>query len=73
MKLKAKFWDYNEKNMGFHLTTKKYYFWLHPGDENVIGIRAFNFKNQDRNLTLNCIRYSDLPLVHREGVPWNPP
>ena len=24
--LKLKFWDYNEKNMGFHLTHKKYYF-----------------------------------------------
>ena len=23
MNLKLKFWDYNEKNMGFHLTPKK--------------------------------------------------
>ena len=39
--LKLKFWGYNEKNIGFHLTSKKNYFRLHPGDENVIGIRAF--------------------------------
>ena len=24
-------------------------------------------------LTLNCIRYPALPLVHNGGVPWNPP
>ena len=29
--LKLKFWGYNEKNMGFHLTPKKYYFQLSPG------------------------------------------
>ena len=29
--LKLKFWGYNEKNMGFHLTPKKYYFRLSPG------------------------------------------
>ena len=27
--------------MGFHTIPKKYYFGLSPGDENVIGIRAF--------------------------------
>ena len=41
MNLKLKFWGYDEKNMGFHLTPKKYYFLLHPGGENVIGIIAF--------------------------------
>ena len=30
VKLKLKFWG-NEKNIGFHLTLKKYYFWLSPG------------------------------------------
>ena len=29
--LKLKIWCYNEKNMGFHLTPKKYYFRLSPG------------------------------------------
>ena len=28
---KVKFWGYNEKNMGFHLTPKKYYFRLSSG------------------------------------------
>ena len=28
--------------MGFHLTQKMYYFRLQPGDESVIGVRAFN-------------------------------
>ena len=31
----AEIWGYNEKNQ------KENFFWLHPGDENVIGIRAF--------------------------------
>ena len=30
MNLKLEFWGYNEKNMGFHLTPKKYYFWFSP-------------------------------------------
>ena len=42
--LKMKFWDDNEKNMGFRVTSKKYYFRLSPGDENVIGIYPFNKK-----------------------------
>ena len=36
--LKLKFRGYNEKNMGFHLTHKKWTL----GDKNVISIRAFN-------------------------------
>ena len=32
--MKVKFWGYNEKNMDFHLTPeKRYYFRLNPGDE----------------------------------------
>ena len=33
--------DFQLKNIGFHLISKIYYFWLSPGDENVIGIRSF--------------------------------
>ena len=43
LNLKLKFWICNQKNMGFRLILKKYTTsgWA-LGDENVIGIRAFN-------------------------------
>ena len=31
-----------EKNIGFHLTPKKYYLWLSQGEENTMGTYPFN-------------------------------
>ena len=38
----AEIWGYNEKNNGFHVTPKNMLRPVKLGDENVIGIRAFN-------------------------------
>ena len=37
LKLKLKFWGYNEINVGFHLTPKKVPFPVEPWGENVMG------------------------------------
>ena len=47
LNLKLKLWGYNEKNMGFHLTPKKY-FRLSPGD--VIAMRTYR-------TTLKCTNF----------------
>ena len=77
--LKLKFWICNQKNMGFHLISKKYTTsgWT-LGDENVIGIRAFKGSFSHLNINLSNFWYifashhvhgSQLGCVYFNDVP----